>query len=192
MGSPFLIYNSLTHNLSDYFGLDGDPFTQVPENVSTVIDLLEDKGVSWGFYEEDMPYSGYQGFSWVNQKTGANDYVRKHNPGILYNSIANSPQRAAQIKNTTLFYEDLKANKLPQWLFITPNMTSDGHDTSVTVAGEWLKGFLTPLLEDKNFMDNTLVMLTFDENESYSIVSSFNILCSSLFKIPLVDSYASG
>jgi acid phosphatase len=71
-------------------------------------------------------------------------------------------------------------------------MTSDGHDTSVTVAGEWLKGFLTPLLEDKNFMDNTLVMLTFDENESYSIVSSFNILCSSLFKIPLVDSYASG
>jgi acid phosphatase len=44
----------------DYFGLDGDPFTAVPENVSTIVDLLEDKGISWGFYQEDMPYTGYQ------------------------------------------------------------------------------------------------------------------------------------
>lgn len=29
----------------DYFGLDGDPFTAVPENVSTIVDLLEDKGI---------------------------------------------------------------------------------------------------------------------------------------------------
>jgi acid phosphatase len=62
----------------EYFGLDGDPFTQVPQNVSTVVDLLENKGISWGLYQEDMPYSGFQGFAWVNQKTGANDYVRKH------------------------------------------------------------------------------------------------------------------
>jgi acid phosphatase len=62
----------------DYFGLNGDPFIAVPENVSTVVDLLEDKKISWGVYEEDMPYSGYQGFSWVNQQTGKNDYVRKH------------------------------------------------------------------------------------------------------------------
>jgi acid phosphatase len=48
-------------------------------------------------------------------------------------------------------------------------MTSDGHDTSVTVAGVWLKTFLTPLLNDKRFMDNTLVVITFDENETYTI-----------------------
>jgi acid phosphatase len=54
-------------------------------------------------------------------------------------------------------------------MFITPNMTSDGHDSSVTVAGAWLKNFLAPLLEDKNFMQNTLVLITFDENETYTI-----------------------
>jgi len=32
----------------------------------------------------------------------------------------------AVIKNFTLFYEDLNNNKLPQYLFITPNMTNDG------------------------------------------------------------------
>ncbi|TVY82471.1 Acid phosphatase [Lachnellula suecica] len=153
----------------DYFGLNDDDFTQVPQNVSSVVDLLENKGISWAMYQEDMPYTGYQGYSWVNQKTGANDYVRKHNPEILYNSVVTNPTRLENVKNTTLFFEDLKNDKLPQWMFITPNMTSDGHDTSVTVAGEWLRGFLEPLLDDENFMQNTLVLITFDENETYTI-----------------------
>lgn len=34
--------------------------------------------LGWGLYQEDMPYSGFEGFGWVNQKNGANDYVRKH------------------------------------------------------------------------------------------------------------------
>ena len=48
-------------------------------------------------------------------------------------------------------------------------MINDGHDTNVTYAATWLKGFLTPLLSNKNFMDNTLVHITFDENENYPI-----------------------
>lgn len=159
--------------------------------MSTVVDLLEDKGISWGLYQEDQPYSGFQGFGWVNQKNGANDYVRKHkcvlsaskdncsietnktSPAIMYNSVVNSPQRAAQVKNTTMFFKDLKDNKLPQWMFITPNMTSDGHDTSVTVAGEWLQNFLGPLLDDKNFMKNTMVLITFDENGAFPQILTF-------------------
>lgn len=54
-------------------------------------------------------------------------------------------------------------------MFITPNMTSDGHDTSVTVAGTWTRNFLTPLLTNPNFMSNTLVLVTFDENHNYAI-----------------------
>jgi hypothetical protein len=59
----------------------------------------------------------------VNQKTGANDYVRKHNPLISYDSVTNSVDRLAKIKNFTMFDSDLKNNKLPQWMFITPNMS---------------------------------------------------------------------
>ncbi|KAG9246099.1 phosphoesterase family-domain-containing protein [Calycina marina] len=161
----------------DYFGLDGDAFSALPSNVSSVVDLLEERGISWGMYQEDMPYTGFQGMDWVNQQNGANDYVRKHNPEIFYDSVVTKEERLELIKNTTLFYEDLKANKLPQWMFITPNMTSDGHDTSVTVAGEWLYKFLQPLLNDTHFMNNTLVIITFDENETYSIQNRvFSIL----------------
>ena len=57
---------------------------------------------------------------------------------------------------------------LPQWSFITPNMTNDGHDTNVTFAAQWSRNFLTPLLNNSYFMNNTLVILTFDEDETYT------------------------
>jgi acid phosphatase len=72
-----------------------------------------------------------------------------------------------------MFFKDLKDKHLPQWMFITPNMTSDGHDTSVTVAGEWLRNFLDPLLDDKNFMQNTMVLITFDENGTVTQTQPF-------------------
>ncbi|KAH8901975.1 phosphoesterase [Coniochaeta sp. PMI_546] len=152
----------------DYFGMNNDNFNFIDKNVSTVLDLLDTKGISWGEYQEDQPYSGFEGMGYVNQQTKANDYVRKHNPAVIYNSVAKDQERLAKIKNLTMFYSDLAANTLPQWMFITPNMTSDGHDSSVTVAGTWTRTFLEPLLDNKNFMDNTLVLVTFDENSSYA------------------------
>lgn len=47
-------------------------------------------------------------------------------------------------------------------------MTSDGHDSSVTVAGKWLDDNLGPLLKDPYVMKNTLILVTFDENEIYT------------------------
>lgn len=68
----------------------------------------------------------------------------------------------------TMFQADIQANKLPQWSFITPNMTSDGHDSSITVAGNWLNKTFTPLLENKKVMKRTMILITFDENETYA------------------------
>ncbi|KAI0414417.1 acid phosphatase phoa [Xylaria grammica] len=161
--------NYISSVSGDYLGMQHDDFTQVDKNVSTVIDLLEDKGISWGHYQEDQPYSGFQGLAWINHENGKNDYVRKHNPAMSFNSNAGDIDRLALIKNLTQFQKDLENNELPQWMFITPNMTSDGHDTDVTVAGTWTRTFLEPLLNDKRFMQNTLVLITFDENETYSI-----------------------
>ncbi|KAK4555095.1 hypothetical protein LTR86_007861 [Recurvomyces mirabilis] len=160
----------------DNFGMDNDNFNQVASNVSTVIDLLEARGITWGTYQEDMPYTGFEGFSWVNQQTKKNDYVRKHNPPVIYDANT-SPQRLSYQKNTTEFYVDLKNNALPQWSFITPNMTSDGHDTSVTTAGAWTRAFLEPLLSNEYFMKKTLILVTFDENHTYTLANRvFTIL----------------
>jgi len=147
-------------------GVSNDGFHRISSSSKTIVDLLEAKGVSWGVYGEDAPYSGFQG-NYVNQKNGKNDYVRKHNPLMSYDSVTSDTNRLAQNKNFTLFEEDLAANRLPQWMFITPNMTNDGHDTSVTVAGKWMRSFIIPLLSNPHFMKRTLVLITFDETANY-------------------------
>ena len=148
--------------------MDNDDFNAFPANISTVVDLLDTKGISWGEYQESLPYAGYQGFNYSNQKTFANDYVRKHDPLILYDSVTNNATRLSLIKNFTSFNSDLAAQTLPQWSFITPNMTNDGHDTTITFAANWSRSFLEPLLNNTYFMNNTLVILTFDEVETYN------------------------
>ena len=88
-----------------------------------------------------QPYTGYTGFEYVNQVNGANDYDRKHNPAgknptsyyinevltfpdaVSFENVNLHEERLANIKNTTLFWEDLEADALPQWMFITPNMS---------------------------------------------------------------------
>lgn len=151
----------------DYFGLNNDNFVRLPKNVSTVVDLLDEKNISWGEYQQHMPYSGYQGVSFSNQDTHANDYVRKHNPLITYDSITDDPSRLAKIKNFTEFEIDLKGQTLPQWMFITPNMTNDGHDSNFQTASSWTRSFLDPLLENAYFNNKTAILVTFDESETY-------------------------
>lgn len=96
---------------------------------------------------------------------------------MSYDSVTSNPNRLAQNKNFTLFEQDLAANTLPQWMFITPNMSSfyytpicgafkltlaanDGHDTSVTAAGKWMRSFIVPLLSNSHFMKRTLVLIS--------------------------------
>ncbi|KKK27220.1 acid phosphatase PHOa [Aspergillus rambellii] len=134
----------------DTFGMDNDDFYQVPANVSTIADLLDTKHISWGEYQEHIPYPGFQGFNYSNQETYAKDYY---------------PLR--QIKSFADFQEDLVNEKLPQWAFITPNMTNDAHDTNITFAAKWERSWVSSLLENDYFMNNTLLLLTFDEDSTY-------------------------
>ncbi|KAJ5683404.1 hypothetical protein N7462_006569 [Penicillium macrosclerotiorum] len=161
----------------DNYGMDNDDFHQIPSNISTVVDLLDTKGISWSEYQQALPFPGFQGYNYSNQKTYANDYVRKHNPLILYDSITNNDTKLRQIKNFTDFEADLKSKQLPQWAFITPNMTNDAHDTNVTFGSKWLRGFVSGLMEDTYFWNNTLLLLTWDESEHYPIKNRvFSIL----------------
>ncbi|KAL2871095.1 acid phosphatase PHOa [Aspergillus lucknowensis] len=151
----------------DTFGMDNDDFQRVPANVSTVVDLLDTKYISWAEYQEHLPYPGFQGFNYSNQETYADDYVRKHSPLVLYDSIAENSMRLRQIKNFTNFEADLANEKLPQWAFFTPNMTNDAHDTNITFAAKWLRSWISPLLTNDYFMNDTLVLITFDEDNTY-------------------------
>ncbi len=56
---------------------------------------------------------------------------------MSYDSVTQDFDRLAKSKNFTMFYKDLAANTLPQWMFITPNMselpaTDLGLDSTLT------------------------------------------------------------
>jgi acid phosphatase len=67
----------------DYFGIGDDTFHAIPQQVATVVDLLEERGVSWAEYEEDEPYTGFQGLNYTVPAINYIEYVRKHNPLVL-------------------------------------------------------------------------------------------------------------
>ncbi|PYH95036.1 phosphoesterase-domain-containing protein [Aspergillus ellipticus CBS 707.79] len=152
----------------DTFGMDNDDFHQIPANVSTIADLLDTKNIAWAEYQEHIPYPGFQGYNYSNQATYANDYVRKHNPLVLFDSVAENSTRLRQIKNFTSFEDDLANQKLPQWAFITPNMTNDAHDTNITFGAKWERSWVPPMLNNSYFMNDTLLLLTFDEDSTYA------------------------
>ncbi|KAK3311829.1 phosphoesterase family-domain-containing protein [Apodospora peruviana] len=160
-------------------GITTNDFSRLATSVKSVVDLLEAKGISWGVYQEDMPYSGFEG-NYKNQATGADDYVRKHNPLMSYDSVTSDVNRLAKCKNFTMFNRDLANNKLPQWMFITPNMTNSGHDSSLAAAATWSNNWITPLLANPNFnINRTLVILTFDEGTTTGTNRVYAVLLGS-------------
>ena len=72
------------------WGMDNDNLTEIPANVSTVVDLLESKGITWAEYQEGMPSSGFPGFQFL-APNGANRYVRKHKWVIFSSTFQRYP-----------------------------------------------------------------------------------------------------
>ena len=105
-------------------------------------------------------------------------YVRKHNPLIIYDSVADVIPRRLLHRNFNDFATDVNASALPQWIWITPNLVDDGHDTDINFEASWLSFWLMPLLNDTRFNDDrTLILLTADENETSGINNRvFNLL----------------
>ncbi|KAF9436683.1 hypothetical protein BGZ76_003284 [Entomortierella beljakovae] len=151
----------------DYYGLNDDEIHSIPSNYTTIVDLLETKNLTWKTYQEDMPSPCYTGF----QAEGL--YFRKHNPFIIHDSIALNATRCQNVVPATQLAADLNStDPLPNYMFYTPNMINDGHNTTVKDASKWLSTFLPPLLNNTKFIDNTLIVITFDETDDYVIADN--------------------
>ncbi|KAF8344361.1 phosphoesterase family-domain-containing protein [Amanita rubescens] len=143
------------------FGITNDDYYDIPANQTSIFDLLEAKGLTWKSYNEEIPAPGWTGYSAFG---GA--YVRKHNPAIIFDNIGLNQTRSANVVPATLLTSDIANNNMPAYSFYTPNITNDGHDTSASFAGTWLVNFLDSTLNDAAFMQDALVLITFDENSS--------------------------
>ncbi|KAF9575758.1 hypothetical protein BGW38_008188, partial [Lunasporangiospora selenospora] len=173
----------------DYYGLNNDRTVSIPANYTTIVDLLEPKGLTWKTYQEDLPDTP------CFKDTQSNGvYFRKHNPFVIHESISLNPDRCKNIVPSSQLYTDLAnaqsssssnksapATPMPNYMFYTPNMIHDGHNTTVADASLWLASFLPPLLGKPSSSSpsssapkpalppNTLVVISFDETDDYNI-----------------------
>lgn len=144
----------------------------------TVVDLLEVSGFTWKSYAENYPGNCFTGHDSHDM------YVRKHNPFISFNNIRNNPERCAKIVDDQQFFTDIKDGQLPDYMYFAPNQINDGHDvvpfketssSRIAKGSEWLSNLLTPLLTNPLFQE-TLFVITFDENDAYTHRSNPSLL----------------
>ncbi|KAK2464621.1 hypothetical protein APHAL10511_003314 [Amanita phalloides] len=143
----------------DTLGITDNEFHTIPADVTHIFDLVEEKGLTWKAYNEQLPAPGWKGKRSLDKL-----YVRKHNPAISFDSIALNFTRLMNVVPADFLLEDIAEHKVPAYSFYTPNMVNDGHNSDSTVAGEWLLEFVDNVLNNAAFMEEALVLLTFDES----------------------------
>ncbi len=77
-------------------------------------------------------------------------------------------ERLLNLDSFRAFSRDFAAKSVPQFVFMSPNMMNDGHNTTLSTATDWSRSFLAPLLTDGAFAERTLIALTYDESEDYA------------------------
>ncbi len=159
------------------FTTDDDPS---PSNSAATKDHLvtqiEKSGtVTWMTYQED-----------INSKTGqcpivsSFPYAPKHNPFVFFQDVSGNPPRKdnefckMHTRPYTAFAADLAANKLANYVFITPNLCHDMHGDKknrcpkvdrVRAGDKWLSWELPRIIDwaDKN---SGVIFIVWDEGAS--------------------------
>lgn len=129
---------------------------------STIIDLLESKGISWKMYAEDYSGGCLDGVA----KSASDLFAVKHVPTLYFRKITSASKRCSNLVEASQFQADLDHGDLPQWWYYVPNLNNDGHDTDVPYVASYLDTQWIPRFENKTFTHDLVMVMTFDESET--------------------------
>jgi acid phosphatase len=157
---------AITHpSLPNYLALIGGDTFGITKNCEdcfisarTLVDEIEDAGLTWKTYQEDFPRPCFLGSSHI--------YVQKHNPFIYFDSIRLDKERCdSHIVNLKELPADLAAGNLPNFVFITPNICNSAHDCDLKTADTWLGPWVDQLQAYPGMREDGLIILTWDEGQ---------------------------
>ena len=96
----------------------------------TIVDQLEDKGLSWKAYMESLPATGSQvEYAPTVGSTPVKLYAQKHNPFMYFSNInyPGSPRLQHIVPQENNLTADLSSGKVPNFVWISPNQCHDMH-----------------------------------------------------------------
>jgi len=128
---------------------------------------LKNAGISWKTYQEDIAGT-------TCTTTNSGNYAFRHNPFVFFDDVT-SPNCATThpcctdvMRPFTELAADLGNNAVPHYVFITPNVCNDMHDSCaptnnpVKQGDLWLQNNLPMILSSAAYQ-NGLVIITWDE-----------------------------
>ncbi len=179
--------NYLAATAGDFFGLGADDITK-RYDAPNLVDQLESKGLTWAYYQQGMPAVGSTADQYP--ATGSGLYVKKHDPFAFYNDVIDNPARLQNLKPIDSLATDLASGNAPNYAFIVPDQCHDMHGVSGSSAaayGEpwcaypsdfvlnhaliqagdaYVKSLVTTIMTSKAWTPDSVIAITWDENES--------------------------
>jgi phosphatidylinositol-3-phosphatase len=173
-------YSAITHpSLPNYIAITSGDTAQITDDCTTcslstssVFGQVGSRG--WRSYEESMPVVGFRG-------SEEDNYWKPHNPAAYYTKLgAAYGANAVPLGTPTAgaLISDLRANRLPRYSFITPDLCNDEHNCEVSVGDAWLARWVPKILASRPYRaGDTALFITYDEgsnedNHVYTVVAS--------------------
>ena len=165
---------------------DGQPIGDgcvYPAHVSTIVNQLETKHLTWGAFMEDMGKDpARESSSCAHPAIGSPDltegatpndqYATKHNPFMYFHAIIDSPSCQQNVVPLTKLEDALQSvARTPNYTFIVPNLCHDGHDRpckngepgSLESANEFLRHWVPLITNSPAYRADGLLVINFDE-----------------------------
>ena len=165
-------------------GPNSNPCTWSAWNATNIVDRLEDGGLTWKAYLEDMPSNCYARY--------AGRYVVPHNPFVYYRSIATNATRCARVvpsgNNGSALIADLQlTSSASNYMWYTPNECNDMHECSIGTGDRYLAALVPQILQSPVFRTTRAALLvTFDQAYGYPI---YTVWAGPVAKTGFVSSY---
>jgi hypothetical protein len=132
------------------------------ETQTSIADLTGEAGLTWGEYDQSMPWPCDANISVVPDQL----YTPGHSPFIRYQDVAgNYATCRTHILPLTDFYPNATAGAIPNYLWITPNNDNDSHNDNVSVGDAWLRTFVSGV-ENDSWFNSTALFITYDEGST--------------------------
>jgi phospholipase C len=154
----------------------------------SLVDELEDHGLTWKGYMESIPAPGSGAARWPTSDkpvpgVPAEIYAVKHNGFMTFKRVQDDPHRAQKIVGFDVLEHDLASGELPNYAHIVPNQCNEmhGRDDGASTPADCRKSNVDGLIRrgdkivgelvDKIMRSrvwsspaNNAIVITFDEN----------------------------
>jgi phosphatidylinositol-3-phosphatase len=164
-----------------------------PSEIKTISDQLAANQLTWRGYMEDMTqpclHPALNTQDQTQMAKAGDQYAARHNPFVYFHSIIDTPSCAANDVPLTQLPTDLKHElTTPNYVFITPNLCHDGHDSpcvdgepgGLVSADAFLRQWVPQILSSPAYQRDGLLLILFDEAEFSGSSADTTACCNEL------------